>query len=116
MRRLGREKAVVAEAWAQELVVNRSEEGYKFSNDESAQQDPKEWKRLGARIRQFTGGEDVDIVFEPGHRPSEPRDLRGPQGRHRHRLRLDLGLPSRGYDNRYLWMNLARNISSRFAD
>ncbi|MFG2845047.1 chorismate mutase, partial [Kitasatospora sp. NPDC048296] len=27
----------------------------------------QEWKRLGSKIREFTGGEDVDIVFEhPG--------------------------------------------------
>jgi hypothetical protein len=26
-------------------------------------QDPKEWKRFGARILELTGGEDVDIVF-----------------------------------------------------
>ena len=32
-----------------------------------ATQDPKEWRRFGSDIRELTGGEDVDIVFEhPG--------------------------------------------------
>ena len=49
-----------------ELIINRSEEDYRFWKDEHTQ-DPKEWRRLGARIRELTGGEDVDIVFEhPG--------------------------------------------------
>jgi crotonyl-CoA reductase len=41
-------------------------QGYKFWNDE-ATQDPAEWRRLGKKIRELTGGDDVDIVFEhPG--------------------------------------------------
>ncbi len=40
--------------------------GYKFWKDETTQ-DPKEWQRLGKKIRQLTGGDDIDIVFEhPG--------------------------------------------------
>ena len=61
------EKAAIARSMGAELIINRSEEGYKFWNDENTQQDPKEWKRFGAKIRELTGGEDIDIVFEhPG--------------------------------------------------
>ena len=63
------DKAEICRAMGAELVIDRSErtgEGYKFWKDETSQ-DPKEWKRLGARIRELTGGKDVDIVFEhPG--------------------------------------------------
>jgi crotonyl-CoA reductase len=46
-----------------ELVIDRSAEGYRFWKDEH-QQDPKEWQRFGKRIRELTGGDDIDIVFE----------------------------------------------------
>ncbi len=51
-----------------ELIINRAAERLpSFSGRTRRTQDPKEWKRLGARIRELTGGEDVDIVFEhPG--------------------------------------------------
>ena len=33
----------------------------------STTQDPSEWRRFGERIRELTGGDDPDIVFEhPG--------------------------------------------------
>ena len=49
-----------------ELIIDRAAEGYRFWKDEQTQ-DPKEWKRFGARIRELTGGDDPDIVFEhPG--------------------------------------------------
>ncbi len=49
-----------------ELIIDRSAEGYKFWRDEHTQ-DPREWKRFGAKIRELTGGDDPDIVFEhPG--------------------------------------------------
>src|SRR5690606_5092403 len=61
------EKANIARSMGAELIINRSEEDYKFWNEEGTKQDPKEWKRFGAKIRELTGGEDIDIVFEhPG--------------------------------------------------
>ena len=49
-----------------ELVIDRNAEGYRFWRDEH-NQDPKEWKRFGSKIRELTGGDDPDIVFEhPG--------------------------------------------------
>ena len=59
-------KAALCRSMGAELIINRAAEGYQFWKDEHTQ-DPKEWKRFGARIRELTGGEDVDIVFEhPG--------------------------------------------------
>src|SRR6187551_3914786 len=49
------EKAAIARSMGAELIINRSEEGYQFWKDEHTQ-DPKEWKRLGAKIRELTGG------------------------------------------------------------
>ncbi|MGZ4480062.1 MAG: crotonyl-CoA carboxylase/reductase, partial [Nocardioidaceae bacterium] len=60
------DKAEVCRKMGADLVINRREEDYRFWKDESTQ-DPKEWRRFGKRVRELTGGEDVDIVFEhPG--------------------------------------------------
>ncbi|MFE3764820.1 crotonyl-CoA carboxylase/reductase, partial [Streptomyces sp. NPDC059104] len=60
------EKADICRAMGATAVIDRGAEGYKFWKDEHTQ-DPKEWKRFGKRIRELTGGEDIDIVFEhPG--------------------------------------------------
>lgn len=68
------EKAEIVRRMGAELIIDRSAEGYKFWNDEGSAQDPKEWQRLGKRIRELTGGYDVDIVFEhPGRETSAPR-------------------------------------------
>ena len=60
------EKAAVCRSMGAELIINRTAEDFRFWVDEHTQ-DPKEWRRLGGTIRELTGGEDVDIVFEhPG--------------------------------------------------
>ncbi|MET0820904.1 MAG: crotonyl-CoA carboxylase/reductase, partial [Aeromicrobium sp.] len=60
------EKAEIVRSLGAEHVIDRSAEGYKFWKDENTQ-DPKEWQRFGKKIRELTGGEDPDIVFEhPG--------------------------------------------------
>ena len=60
------EKAAIARSMGAELIIDRSAEDYRFWKDEHTQ-DPKEWMRLGKKIRELTGGDDVDIVFEhPG--------------------------------------------------
>jgi len=108
------EKAAICRAMGAELVIDRSAEDYEFWKD--GQQQPSEWKRLGKRIRELTGGEDPDIVFEhPG------RDTFG----------ASVYVAKRGgtivtcasttgywheYDNRYLWMTLKRIVGSHFAN
>ena len=60
------QKAEICRRMGAEAIIDRNAEGYKFWKDEH-NQDPREWKRFGKRIRELTGGEDVDIVFEhPG--------------------------------------------------
>ena len=60
------EKADPCRAMGAEFIIDRNAEDYRFWKDENTQ-DPKEWQRLGKKIRELTGGDDVDIVFEhPG--------------------------------------------------
>src|SRR6201999_3506234 len=59
------EKAEICRARGAELIIDRNAEGYQFWQD--GEQQPSEWKRLGKKIRELTGGDDVDIVYEhPG--------------------------------------------------
>lgn len=110
------EKAAIARSMGAELVINRSEEGYRFWNDENTQQDPKEWKRFGARIRELTGGEDIDIVFEhPGRETFGASVYVTRKGGTITTCASTSGYMHE-YDNRYLWMNLKRIISSHFAN
>src|SRR5687768_2326702 len=60
------EKAEICRRMGAELIIDRSEEAYKFWKDEN-NQDPKEWQRFGKKIRSLTGGEEIEIVFDnPG--------------------------------------------------
>jgi crotonyl-CoA reductase len=109
------DKAVLCRRMGAELVIDRVKEDFRFWRDDHSQ-DPAQWRRFGARIRELTQGRDVDIVFEhPG------RDTFG----------ASLYVARRGgtivtcastsgflheYDNRYLWMNLKRIIGSHFAN
>ncbi|GAA5182337.1 crotonyl-CoA carboxylase/reductase [Rugosimonospora acidiphila] len=108
-------KARLCRQLGAELVIDRAAEGFTFWKDERTQ-DETEWRRFGARVRELTGGDDPDIVFEhPG------RDTFG----------VSVYVTRRGgtvvtcasttgylhqYDNRYLWMNLKRIIGSHFAN
>jgi crotonyl-CoA reductase len=109
------EKAAICRSMGAELIINRSEENWKFWKDEHTQ-DPKEWRRLGKKIRELTGGEDVDIVFEhPG------RETFGASVYVTRRGGTIVTCASTSgymheYDNRYLWMNLKRIIGSHFAN
>ncbi|GAA4966096.1 crotonyl-CoA carboxylase/reductase [Pseudonocardia tropica] len=109
------EKAKICRDMGAELVIDRNAEGYKFWKDETTQ-DPKEWKRLGAKIRELTGGEDPDIVFEHPGRETFGASVyvtrKGGQ--------IVTCASTSGYmhefDNRYLWMNLKRIVGSHFAN
>src|SRR3954467_4916463 len=57
------EKAEIVRSLGADLIIDRNAEGYKFWKDEH-DQDPREWKRFGSKIRELTGGDDPDIVFE----------------------------------------------------
>ncbi|WP_370289920.1 crotonyl-CoA carboxylase/reductase [Nocardioides sp.] len=110
------EKAQIARSMGAELVINRSEEDYKFWNEENTAQNPKEWKRFGAKIRELTGGEDIDIVFEhPGRETFGASVFVTRKGGTITTCASTSGYMHE-YDNRYLWMNLKRIVSSHFAN
>jgi crotonyl-CoA reductase len=109
------DKAEICRSMGAELVINRNEEGYQFWKDEHTQ-DPKEWKRFGAKIRELTGGEDIDIVFEhPGRETFGASVYVTRKGGTITTCASTSGYMHE-YDNRYLWMNLKRIISSHFAN
>jgi crotonyl-CoA reductase len=112
------EKAAICRAMGAELIIDRSTatgDGYRFWRDENTT-DPKEWQRFGKRIRELTGGDDVDIVLEhPG------RDTFGASVYVARKGGTIVTCASTSgflhtYDNRYLWMNLKRIVGSHFAN
>jgi crotonyl-CoA reductase len=112
------EKVEICRRMGAELIIDRSEgtgEGYRFWADEHTP-DPDEWKRFGARIRELTGGDDPDIVFEhPG------RETFGASVYVARRGGVIVTCASTSgyeheYDNRYLWMHLKRIVGSHFAN
>jgi crotonyl-CoA reductase len=109
------EKAQLCRAMGAELIIDRNAEGYRFWKDEQTQ-DPQEWKRLGAKIRELTGGEDPDIVFEhPGRETFGASVYVTRKGGTIVTCASTSGYMHE-YDNRYLWMNLKRIVSSHFAN
>ena len=109
------EKAGIARSMGAELIIDRSAESYRFWKDEHTQ-DPKEWMRLGKTIRELTGGDDVDIVFEhPGRETFGASVFVARKGGTIVTCASTTGYLHE-YDNRYLWMSLKRIIGSHFAN
>jgi len=109
------EKADLVRSMGADLVIDRSAEGYRFWKDAHTQ-DPKEWQRLGKRIRELTGGDDPDIVFEhPGRETFGASVYVTRKGGTIVTCASTSGFMHE-YDNRYLWMSLKRIIGSHFAN
>ena len=109
------QKAEICRAMGAELIIDRSAEDYRFWSDPQTQ-DPKEWQRFGARIRELTGGEDPDIVFEhPGRETFGASVYVARRGGTIVTCASTSGFQHE-YDNRYLWMNLKRIVGSHFAN
>jgi len=109
------QKAEIVRAMGAELIIDRSAEDYRFWKDEHTQ-DPKEWQRFGKKIRELTGGDDVDIVFEhPGRETFGASVYVTRKGGTIVTCASTSGFMHE-YDNRYLWMNLKRIIGSHFAN
>ncbi|HEX8520121.1 MAG TPA: crotonyl-CoA carboxylase/reductase [Pseudonocardia sp.] len=109
------EKAELVRRMGAECVIDRSAEGYRFWRDEQTQ-DPREWKRFGARIRELTGGDDPDIVFEhPGRETFGASVYVTRKGGTIVTCASTSGFMHQ-FDNRYLWMNLKRIVGSHFAN
>ncbi|PZS26014.1 MAG: crotonyl-CoA carboxylase/reductase [Pseudonocardiales bacterium] len=108
-------KADLVRRMGADLVIDRSAEDYRFWADEHTQ-DPKEWQRLGRRIRELTGGDDPDIVFEhPGRETFGASVYVARRGGTIVTCASTSGYLHE-YDNRYLWMNLKRIVGSHFAN
>jgi crotonyl-CoA reductase len=108
-------KAAICRKMGAELIIDREAEGYAFWKNEH-EQDPREWQRFGARIRELTGGEDPDIVFEhPGRETFGASVYAARRGGVIVTCAATTGYLHQ-YDNRYLWMNLKRIIGSHFAN
>jgi crotonyl-CoA reductase len=109
------EKADICRRMGAELIIDRAAEGYRFWKDEHTQ-NPSEWKRFGARIRELTGGDDPDIVFEhPGRETFGASVFVARRGGTIVTCASTSGY-NHVYDNRYLWMNLKRIVGSHFAN
>ncbi len=112
------DKADICRKMGAELIIDRSEktgDGYRFWKNETTQ-DVKEWQRLGKRIRELTGGDDADIVFEhPGRETFGASVYVARRGGTIVTCASTSGY-NHEYDNRYLWMNLKRIIGSHFAN
>jgi crotonyl-CoA reductase len=112
------DKAELCRSMGAELVIDRSEatgEGYRFWTDEHTQ-DPREWRRLGARIRELTGGDDPDIVLEhPGRETFGASVFVARRGGTVVTCASTSGFQHQ-YDNRYLWMHLKTVVGSHFAN
>ena len=109
------DKAEIVRSMGAELVIDRAAEGYAFWKDEHTQ-DPKEWQRFGARIRELTGGDDPDIVFEhPGRETFGASVYVARRGGTVVTCASTSGFMHE-FDNRYLWMSLKRIIGSHFAN
>ena len=109
------DKAELCRAMGAELIIDRRAEGYRFWKDETTS-DPSEWRRFGSRIRELTGGDDPDIVFEhPGRETFGASVFVARRGGTIVTCASTSGFLHE-YDNRYLWMNLKRIIGSHFAN
>ncbi|MDQ3403723.1 MAG: crotonyl-CoA carboxylase/reductase [Actinomycetota bacterium] len=109
------EKAELCRRMGAELIIDRSAEGYRFWKDEHTQ-DQREWQRFGAKIRELTGGEDPDIVFEhPGRETFGASVYVTRRGGTIVTCASTSGFMHE-FDNRYLWMNLKRIVGSHFAN
>ncbi len=109
------QKAKIVRAMGAELIIDRSVEDYHFWKDEHTQ-DPKEWQRFGKKIRELTGGEDIDIVFEhPGRETFGASVYVTRKGGTIVTCASTSGFLHE-YDNRYLWNNLKRIVGSHFAN
>ncbi len=109
------QKADICRKMGAELIIDRNAEGYQFWKDEHTQ-DPKEWMRFGKKIRELTGGEDIDIVYEhPGRETFGASVFVARKGGTIVTCASTSGYMHE-YDNRYLWMHLKRIIGSHFAN
>ena len=99
-----------------EWIINRAEEGYRFWDPETGQQNPREHLRLGKKIRELSGGRDVDIVFEhPGRDTFGASVFVTRRGGKVVTCASTTGF-THEFDNRYLWMFAKTIVGSHLAN
>ena len=109
------ERAELLHKMGCEAVIDRRAENYQFWSDEHTQ-DEREWRRLGKKIRELNGGEDVDIVFEhPGRSTMGASVFAVKRGGTVVTCAATSGYMVE-FDNRHFWMKLKKLISSHFAN
>ncbi|GIG60840.1 crotonyl-CoA reductase [Longispora fulva] len=107
------DKADICRKMGAEHIIDRRD--FQFWKDENTQ-DEREWRRFGAKIRELTGGEDPDIVFEhPGRETFGASVYVAKRGGTIVTCASTSGY-WHTYDNRYLWMSLKRIVGSHFAN
>lgn len=105
----------LAKALGCERVIDRSAAGLEFW-DGNGKQDQKAWRAFGKMIRDLTGGEDPDIVYEhPGRSTFGASVFVVKRGGTVVTCASTTGY-AHEYDNRYLWMNLKRILGSHCAN
>ena len=109
------DKAQLCRRMGAQLVINRAEHGYRFWTPDG-EIDEAAIRRFGAHIRDLTGGEDPDIVFEhPGRETFAASVYVARRGGKIVTCASSSGYQHQ-YDNRHLWMKLKRIIGSHFAN
>jgi crotonyl-CoA reductase len=109
------EKARLCKTIGARWVIDRSAEGYRFWGEDGSQ-DVRELRRFGQKIRELTGGEDPDVVFEhPGRSTFAASVYVARPGGQIVTCASTTGY-NHEYDNRYLWMNKKRILGSHFAN
>ena len=109
------DKVKLCETIGARWVIDRSVEDYHFWNEDGSQ-NIRELRRFGKKIRDMTGGEDPDVVYEhPGHETFAASVFLARAGGQIVTCASTSGY-NHEYDNRYLWMNKKRIIGSHFAN
>jgi crotonyl-CoA reductase len=109
------QRAQVCRDMGAEAIIDRGAEDYGFWQDEHTQ-NPAEWRRFGRRIRDLTGGQDPDIVFEhPGQETFGASVYVARRGGTIVTCASTSGYTHQ-FDNRFLWMHVKRIIGSHFAN
>ncbi|MFD8544278.1 crotonyl-CoA carboxylase/reductase [Streptomyces sp. NPDC059649] len=108
------EKAALCHGMGADLVIDRRAEDYQFWKDPETP-DPGEWRRFARHVRDLTGGEDPDIVFEhPGRDTFAASVYAVRRGGTVVTCASTTG-PGHLYDNRSLWTGLKRILGTHFA-
>ncbi|HEY8490213.1 MAG TPA: crotonyl-CoA carboxylase/reductase [Dehalococcoidia bacterium] len=113
------EKADLLRSLGAEYIIDRREYGFAWKPDETPEETQnrlREMRRFGSKIREFTGGQDPDIVFEHVGASTFPTSVFVCK---RFGKVIICGATS-GYelefDVRYLWMRQKQIIGSHFAN